>query len=132
VADSVRMFVNGEAMTGGRLHKHLSDAVFRGPCRTAPRYRFYSVRDKFPGLYPVAEGGMSVPGELYEVSYAVLRDRLLPAEPPELELGIIELDDGSGSLSMCMRADAVHSDGVVDISDRGGWLSYLSEPGGRA
>jgi hypothetical protein len=131
MTQSVRMFVNGEAMTGGRLHRHLNDAVFRGPCRTAPRYRFYSVRDEFPGLHPVAEGGVSVPGELYEVSYAVLRDRLLPAEPPELELGIIELDDGSGSLSMRMRADAVHSGSVVDISDRGGWLSYVNESGGR-
>jgi hypothetical protein len=129
MADNVKMFVNGEAMTGGRLHKHLRDAVFCGPCRTAPRYRFYSVRDEFPGLHLVADGGASIPGELYEVSYAVLRDRLLPAEPPELELGIIELDDGSGSLSMRMRADAVHADGVADISDRGGWLSYLNQSG---
>ncbi len=121
--DRVRMFVNGEAMSGGRLNAHLSEAVFLGSRRTAARYRFFSVRDQFPGLHPVPAGGVSVPGELYEVSYAVLRDRLLPAEPPELELGIIELDDGTGSLSMPW-AEALHAPGVTDISDHGGWLRY--------
>jgi hypothetical protein len=77
----------------------------------------------------VPEGGATVPGELYEVSYAVLRDRLLPAEPPELELGIIELGDGSGSLAMRMRAEALDAPGVVDISERGGWLSYIKQVG---
>jgi hypothetical protein len=129
MADSVRMFVNGEALSGGRLNAHLRDAIFRGPCSTAARYRFYSVRDEFPGLHPVPEGGAVVPGELYEVSYAVLRDRLLPAEPPELELGIIELGDGSGSLAMRMRAEALDAPGVVDISERGGWLSYIKQVG---
>jgi hypothetical protein len=120
----VRMFLNGEGMSGGSLNAHLRDAVLIGQRRTAARYRFYSVRDEFPGLHPVPAGGVQVPGELYEVSYAVLRDELLPAEPPELELGIIELDDGSGSLSMRMRAQALDGPGVLDISDRGGWLSY--------
>ena len=132
MADSVRMFVSGEALSGGRLNTHLRDAVFRGPRSTAARYRFYSVRDEFPGLHPVPDGGASIPGELYEVGYAVLRDRLLPAEPPELELGIIELDDGSGSLAMRMRAEALDAPGVVDISERGGWLSYTKQDDGSA
>ena len=67
------------------------------------------------------------PGELYEVSYALLRDRLLPAEPPELELGIIELDDGSGSLAMRLRAEVLETPGVIDISDQGGWLNYTQQ-----
>jgi hypothetical protein len=127
MSESVRMFVNGEAMSGGPLNMHLRDAVCRGPRATAARYRFYSVRDEFPGLHPVPVGGVSVPGELYEVSYAVLRGRLLPAEPPELELGIIELDDGTGSLAMRMRADALAAPGVSDISEAGGWLRYTGQ-----
>jgi Allophanate hydrolase C-terminal domain len=129
VSEIVRMFVNGEAMSGGRLHANLRAATFCGPCGTAPRYRFFSVRDEFPGLHPVAEGGASVPGELYEVSYETLRESLLPAEPPELELGIIELADGSGSLSMRMRAGALTAAGVADITGRGGWLRYLASIG---
>lgn len=132
MADIVKMFVNGEAMSGGRLNMYLRDSVFVGPRSTAARYRFYSVRDEFPGLHPVTEDGTSVPGELYEVSYATLRDRLMPAEPPELELGIIELEDGTGSLAMRMRPEALDAPGVVDISERGGWRDYSTEKGGSA
>src|ERR1700761_8410946 len=98
------MFVNGQAMRGGSLHDALARARFLGPAQTAPRYRVFSVRDEFPGLHPVAAGGVAVPGEVYELSYAMLRDQLLPREPAELELGVIELADGTGSISMRMRA----------------------------
>ncbi|MQY31959.1 allophanate hydrolase-related protein [Nocardia aurantia] len=122
----VRMFVNGQAMSGGSLNHALRGASFVGAVSTAPGYRFYSVRDEFPGLYPVAEGGVAVPGELYSVEYRILREELLPNEPAELELTVIELADGSGSLSMKMRAESLELPGVRDISDRGGWLHYLA------
>ncbi|MGA9871897.1 MAG: gamma-glutamylcyclotransferase [Rhodococcus sp. (in: high G+C Gram-positive bacteria)] len=121
----VTMFVNGQAMSGGTLNDALHRARFIGKFDTAPRYRFYSVRDEFPGLHPVIEGGHVVPGELYEVEYDVLREELLPREPEELELGVIELADGSGSLSMRMREQALTAPGVTDITDRGGWVAYL-------
>ena len=124
--NTVRMFVNGQGMSGGSLSDALAGGTFLGPALTAPRYRFFSVRDVFPGLHPVEEGGVAVPGELYEVEYAVLREHLLPREPVELELGVIEMSDGSGSLSMRMRAEALDLPGVVDISDEGGWLAYLA------
>ncbi|CAO5233242.1 gamma-glutamylcyclotransferase [Frankia sp. AgKG'84/4] len=124
---SVRMFVNGQAMSGGSIHGPLAAARFLGRVHTAPRYRFWSFDDEFPGLEPVTTGGYPVPGELYEVSYAVLRDRLLPLEPPELELTVIELADGSGSLSMRARADALA--GRVEIRHSSGWLGYLAERG---
>lgn len=123
---TVRMFVNGQAMSGGSLSDALSGGIFLGQAQTAPRYRFFSVRDEFPGLHPVASAGAMVPGELYELSYSVLREVLLPREPPELELGVIEMDDGSGSLSMRMRPDALGRPGVVDITDAGGWHAYLA------
>ena len=123
-AELVKMFVNGQALSGGSLNDALSDARFLGAVQTAPSYRFYSVRDEFPGLHPVADGGFVVPGEVYELPYEMLRTRLLPREPVELELTVIELADGTGSLSMRMREEALTLDGVVDISDRGGWLAY--------
>lgn len=119
------MFVNGQAMSGGVLNHALAAATFLGPAETAPAYRFFSVRDEFPGLYPVTSGGVAVPGELYEVDYVTLRTSLLPNEPPELELTVIELADGSGSLCMRMREECVALAGVTDISDRGGWRAYL-------
>ncbi len=122
---TVRMFVNGEAMSGGSLHDAIAgDARPLGAVQTAPRYRSYSVRDEFPGLHPVDAEGVAVPGELYEVPYATLREKLLPNEPPELELGVIELADGSGSLSMRLRAEALSAEGVTDISERGGWRAH--------
>ncbi|MER6826533.1 MULTISPECIES: gamma-glutamylcyclotransferase [unclassified Streptosporangium] len=124
--ENLRMFVNGQAMSGGSLNTALSGAVFVGPVETAPRYRFYSVRDEFPGLYPVTSDGHVVPGELYEVSYRILREHLLPNEPEELELSVIELSDGSGSLSMRMRDESLTLPGVTDISTAGGWRAYLA------
>jgi hypothetical protein len=120
------MFVNGQAMSGGSLSDALTDATFLGPVLTAPRYRFYSVRDEFPGLHPVEQNGTAIAGEVYAVGYDVLRERLLPREPEELELGVIELSDGAGSLSMRMRAWALGAPGVTDISATGGWRAYLA------
>jgi gamma-glutamylcyclotransferase (GGCT)/AIG2-like uncharacterized protein YtfP len=124
MSELVRMFVNGQALRGGSLSDALADATFLGPVETAPGYRFYSVRDEFPGLLPVETDGRAVPGEVYELPYEMLRTRLLPREPAELELTVIELADGRGSLSMRMRVDALDAPGVLDISDAGGWLAY--------
>ena len=121
----VRMFVNGQGMRGGEFNDSLADATFLGEVDTAPRYRFYSVRDEFPGLYPVDADGVSVPGELYELPYLMLAHRLLPREPRELELGIIELSSGDGCLSMHMRQESILRSDTTDISKAGGWRSYL-------
>ncbi|WP_026291790.1 allophanate hydrolase-related protein [Marinobacterium rhizophilum] len=122
----LRMFVNGQAMSGGSINFALQGAKCLGRVNTAKKYKFYSVRDEFPGLWPVVEGGAMVPGELYEVSYRQLREQLLPNEPCELELTLIELEDGSGSLSMKMREDAIGLPGVTDITDCNGWHAYLA------
>lgn len=128
----LRMFVNGQAMSGGSINFALKDAKFVGAARTAKKYRFHSFWDDFPGLRVAGPGevGYSIPGELYEVSYQILREDLLPNEPAELELTVIELEDSSGSLCMGIR-DGVHQlDRVTDISDRGGWRNYLGLTGG--
>jgi gamma-glutamylcyclotransferase (GGCT)/AIG2-like uncharacterized protein YtfP len=121
----VPLFVNGGGMRGGNVHYSIEDNPFLGDARTAPRYRFYSVRDEFPALWPVALGGVSVPGELYEVSLDVIRDQFIPAEPPELELSVVELEDGSSAMVVVLRAVA-HQDGtgLIDISGAGGWRAY--------
>jgi hypothetical protein len=122
---SVPLFVNGGGMRGGEVHYSIEGLPFLGEARTAPRYRFFSVRDEFPGLWPVDEGGVSVPGELYDVPLDVIRDRFIPAEPPELELGVVELDDGSSALVVLVRANFYESgEGLKDISEYGGWRAY--------
>ena len=54
------IFLNGGAMRGGPLNHLLGDSPLVGRVRTAPRYRFYSVRDQFPSLDEVSSGGWSV------------------------------------------------------------------------
>lgn len=128
------MFLNGGAMRGGPLHHLLAGAQFVGVVRTAPRYRFYSVGDRFPALAELtgpqdSSSAISVAGELYDVPWEVLRESLLPAEPDELELGVIELEDGSGCLSMVRRRSYQEPAGLyLDISDHADWRSYTDSP----
>ena len=123
---NVPLFLNGEGMRGGRVHPHIAHHRFLGEARTAPRYRFYVYEDRFPALWPVTDGGVSVPGELIELPLEAVRDEFLSVEPPELELGVIELADGSASLAVVLRPE-VHArgTGLVDISDHGGWRAWL-------
>ena len=58
---TVPLFVNGDGMRGGRVHHTIEAHPFLGAARTAPRYRFFSVRDEFPALWP-APDGVSVEG----------------------------------------------------------------------
>jgi hypothetical protein len=75
----------------------------------------------------VDAGGRAVAGEVYDVPLETLLHHLLPAEPPELELGIVELDDGTACLATVLRKEfAGHGDGLVDISDLGDWRAYLA------
>jgi allophanate hydrolase-like protein len=136
-----RMFLTGDGMRGGPLHRHIEGAEFLGERRTLPRYRFYSVRDEFPALRPVGEGGYAIAGELYEVPMARLHG-LLAREPPELELSIVELaadsassspapdgaapGEAAGELSfgMILRRGEDARGGHADISQHGGWRAY--------
>ena len=122
---TVPLFLNGEGMRGGRVHPSIAHYTFLGEVQTAPRYRFYACEGGFPALWPVTERGVSVPGELYALPLEAVRDEFMPVEPPELELAVIELADGSASLAVQLRPE-VHAGGhgLVDISDRGGWRAY--------
>ncbi|MGH3657209.1 MAG: allophanate hydrolase-related protein [Micromonosporaceae bacterium] len=118
------MFLNGGGMRGGPLHHQLHGAPLVGVARTAPRYRYYSVGDRFPALDATDDGGASVVGELYDVPLEVLRDSLLPAEPPELELGVIELADGASAFATVLRRGV--TDDLTDITEIADWRAYLA------
>jgi gamma-glutamylcyclotransferase (GGCT)/AIG2-like uncharacterized protein YtfP len=127
------MFLTGDGMSGGPLHRHISGAPLIGERRTAPRYRFYSVRDEFPALCPVSEGGQAIVGELYDVPMGQLRE-LLEREPPELELSVVELAAGTTaagaplaavlSFGMVLRRGERERGGHTDITRYAGWRAY--------
>jgi gamma-glutamylcyclotransferase (GGCT)/AIG2-like uncharacterized protein YtfP len=122
----VLMFLNGGAMRGGPLHGLLRGAPLVAEMTSAPLYRFYSVGDRFPAMTPVTVGemGHSVEGEVYDVSLDVLHDSLLPAEPEELELGVIRLADGRASFAMVLRRTMLGNPALIDISEIGSWHRY--------
>ena len=75
------MFVNGGAMRGGELHHLLRGAPLVGVARTAPRYRFHSVGDRFPALEP--GGDTAGAGKRYDVRGEDLCGGLRPSAPCE-------------------------------------------------
>ncbi|KJK59988.1 allophanate hydrolase-related protein [Saccharothrix sp. ST-888] len=123
-----RIFFNGQAMVGGPFHHSVADALI-GPVTTAPGYRFFSIRDECPGLLPAPEVDTAIEGELYDVSLEHLRDVILPGEPLELELGIIELADGSPCLSMVLARGELERGVHKEITEFGGWRAYLATLG---
>ena len=117
------MFLTGDGMRGGPLHHHIAGAPLIGERRTAPRYRFYSIRDEFPALWPAGEGGQAILGELYDVPMDQLRD-LLAGEPPELELSVVELAAAELSFGMVLRRGEHEHGSHTDITHYGGWRAY--------
>jgi hypothetical protein len=119
------MFLNGGGMRGGSLHHLLGGAPLVAQTSTAPIYRLYSVGDRYPALQLASGPGAAIAGEVYDLPLEVLRDDLLPAEPPELELGVVALADGAAALGMILRRPCPSLDDLTDITRYGGWRSYL-------
>jgi gamma-glutamylcyclotransferase (GGCT)/AIG2-like uncharacterized protein YtfP len=118
------LFLNGTAMSGGADHHLVGDAPLVARTTTAARYRFSAVDGRYPALEDVGAGGAAVEGEVYDLSYAQLREVLLPGEPDGLELGVVELADGSGALAMVLRREYAAHPPLVDISELGSWRTY--------
>jgi hypothetical protein len=126
----VHMFLNGGGMKGGNLHHLIGGAPFVGPAKTLPIYRLHSVGDDHPALQPARPGeGAAIEGELYDIDLAVLRRSLLPAEPVDLELGVVGLDDGTEALGMRLRDDCADLPELVDITAYGSWRAYRAAKG---
>jgi gamma-glutamylcyclotransferase (GGCT)/AIG2-like uncharacterized protein YtfP len=120
--DPFELFVNGTLMRGLALHANLDGAKFLGEATTAPIYRIFSIGDVHPGMFEVADGGVSVPGELYRVPLQVWR-AVEAGEPPGLYLGWVTLLPGRQVLGILYpRELAVHH---RDISAFGGWREYV-------
>ncbi len=124
------LFCSGDAMRGGRLHHNVSAHPFLGTVTTAPHYRMFAVRDAFPAILLSAGDGGAVTGELYDVSLDAVRTDFLPDEPPELELTVIELDDGRSVLAVGLRPGVLEAqaDELTDITAHGGWRAYRGMP----
>jgi gamma-glutamylaminecyclotransferase len=119
----MQFFICGSALRGQPDHGNLGSARFVREAKTAPRYRLHSVEDQHPGIYEVAEGGVAIAGEVYELTEEQHRD-LLASEPPNLYEAPVELDDGSTVNAMIYPRELIEQRGYRDVSEYGGWTAY--------
>ena len=116
-------FICGSALRGQPDHGNLTGARFVREAKTKPKYRLHSVRDQHPGIYEVAEGGIAIAGEVYEMTDAE-HAHLIATEPPDLYEAPIQLDDGTHVSAMIYPRALIEERGFADISHHGGWAAY--------
>jgi len=119
----MQFFICGSALRGQPDHRNLGDAKFVREAKTKPLYRLHSVDDEHPGIYEVAEGGVAIAGEVYELTGEQHR-ALLASEPPNLYEAPIQLEDGSTANAMIYPRELIEQRGYPDISHHGGWAAY--------
>jgi hypothetical protein len=123
----MRFFICGSALTGQPDHKNLGDAKLLGPARTAAKYRLHSVKDGWhPGIYEVDHNGISILGELYELTDEQ-HASLMAGEPPDMYQVTIEMEDGSNAEAMLYPRELIVKHDYEDISVYGGWASYKAD-----
>lgn len=119
-----RIFICGSALRGQPDHQNLQGAKFVGEIKTLPKYRLHAVKDGWhPGIYEVATEGISIPGEIYEMTEAEY-EYLLGNEPPDMYPATVYLEDGSEATAMLYPQELIEKHGWQDISEFGGWAAY--------
>jgi gamma-glutamylcyclotransferase (GGCT)/AIG2-like uncharacterized protein YtfP len=119
-----RVFICGSALRGQPDHKNLQSATFIREAKTRPIYRMHAAQNGWhPAIYEVAQGGVSIPGEVYELSLEQY-DYLISTEPPNMYPGNIILEDGEVVTAILYPRELVEEYGWPDISDLGGWVAY--------
>ena len=96
-----------------------------GETRTAATYRLVALdtTPPKPGLEHVGDDGVSIAGELRDLSPAALATFLADLPVP-MTLGPVELADGSWVVGFGCEAAAARKG--RDISDFGGWRAWIA------
>jgi allophanate hydrolase len=127
-AATLEIAVVGAHLAGMPLHGQLVDRGCRLVERTlsAPCYRLYALAGTSPpkpGLARVAEDGVAIELEVYEMPCDAVGS-FLALIPPPLGLGSVQLADGRWTRGfICEPAGLA---GALDISAHGGWRAYLA------
>ena len=120
----------GAHRSGHPLNHQLTSRGARllGVVHTTPDYRMHALATEppKPGLVRVAEGGVTIEGELWELPGAHLGS-FLAAQPAPMTLGQVRLADGRSVVGFGCEAIAVRA--APDISAAGSWPAYLAAPG---
>jgi gamma-glutamylaminecyclotransferase len=119
-----RIFICGSALRGQPDHGNLGDAQFVRAAKTLPLYRLHAAHDGWhPAIYEVTEVGISIPGEVYELTIKDFDD-LAASEPPDMYPSNIVLEDGEVLTAFLYPRELVEKYSWPDISDLGAWAVY--------
>ncbi len=118
------IFICGSALRGQPDHGNLGHAKFIRSANTRPIYRLHAAHDAWhPAIYEVASGGVSIPGEVYELSLEDF-NHLAANEPPDMYPSDIILDDDTVLTAFLYPQALIEQHNWLDISDYGGWAAY--------
>ncbi|UDY35285.1 allophanate hydrolase [Dermatobacter hominis] len=122
----VQVVVVGAHLRGQPLEHQLLDrgGRFVAATTTAPHYRMHLLDGPLPkpGLVRVAEGGVALDVEVWELGAADFGDFVASVALPH-SIGRVRLADGSEVPGFLCEPAALA--GAPDISDHGGWRAFL-------
>ena len=119
-----RVFICGSALRGQPGHANLQSAQFIREAATQPRYRLHSAQNGWhPAIYEVETGGISIPGEVYELTLDQF-EHLVATEPPNMYPSDVVLQDGETLTAFLYPQALVETYGWPDISHYNGWAAY--------
>jgi hypothetical protein len=119
-----RVFICGSALRGQPDHSNLQSATFVKATKTRPLYRLHAAENGWhPAIYQVEEGGISIPGEVYELTPEQF-DYLSAHEPPHMYPAEVVLEDGETATAFLYPRELVEKYNWLDISHYGGWAAY--------
>jgi gamma-glutamylaminecyclotransferase len=122
--ETKKIFICGSALKGQPDHQNLQSAKFIKPAKTKPLYRLHAAENGWhPAIYEVENGGISIPGEVYELTIAQY-EYLLANEPPHMYPSDVISEDGEILTAMLYPRELVEKHQWLDISDLGGWANY--------
>lgn len=124
VSETKRVFICGSALKGQPDHKNLQSAKFIKDTKTLPLYRLHAAENGWhPAIYGVETGGISIPGEIYEMTKEQY-EYLLANEPPHMYPETVNLEGGEIATAMLYPKELIEKYNWEDISDLGGWAAY--------
>ena len=119
-----RIFICGSALRGQPDHPNLQYENFVREAKTQPLYRLHAAADGWhPAIYQTNEGGISIPGEIYEQTQEQF-DNLCANEPPNMYPGDVVVEDGEVLTAFLYPRELVEKYDWPDISHYGGWAAY--------
>jgi len=124
-----QVFICGSALRGQPDHANLGNAKFIRSIETQPIYRLHAAENGWhPAIYEVTEGevtegGISIPGEIYEMS-ADEFEYLKANEPPHMYPAEVKLAGNEVATAFLYPRELVEQHHWLDISHLGSWAVY--------